>query len=668
MGATEPAGTADRHPFRADRPIESAEEDLLGRTGFARALAASIKGWRGQDSLVVALQGAWGMGKTSMKNLILSELERGRQVNLLEFNPWEWSGHHEVAEAFFQQLTASLGRPSGGADARAAILALRKYSAYLGVGTAAASGMRRIVVALLALGGAVSIGAAVGPSWVSTVAITIGAIALLSAALLGWGEKVFEALSVAIARREEANAQTLPEVKADVTRLLRHLDRPVLVVMDDIDRLTTSEIRLLFQLVKANADFPNLVYLLLFEHEAIVRALESDSAVSGAEFLEKIIQVSFDLPEAAQSRLDKVLFSGLNEFLEDAAVGARFDQQRWARVYLGGLRQYFNSLRRVHRFLAALSFHVSVFRSGGSFEVNFTDLVALEALRLFDPAIYGRLASMKELLVVGRSRQAFGGGPDDEDRKVLRSLLASGNEERSDSLESLLGDLFPRAAWAFGGHSYAGLEDQWYRDLRVGHPDVFDRYFQLDVPEGDISQAELDRVMATAGNRERLTGILREFQDEGKLPTLLDRLEAYKQVIPADQTLGFVTALFDIGDDLSDESDEFIGIAPDMHAVRLIHWSLKGLPAGRSVSEVLGQAVTDTRGLFLPVRYTSIEVGKGSDSAGARDDRVVTRGRSRRSGNSMCRKDPRGRCFVTPLFSKTSRVHPVPMEGVGRRG
>ena len=205
---------------------------------------------------------------------------------------------------------------------------------------------------------------------------------------------------------------------------------------------------------------------------------------------------------------------------------------------------------------------------------------------------------------------------------MLRSLL--GGEARNEPLESLLAELFPSAAWAFGGNNYANLEDRWYRDLRVGHPDVFDRYFQLDVPEGDISQAELDLVLAIAGDREQLSQLFRGFEGEGKLPALLDRLEAYKQVIPADHTLGFVTALFDIGDDLSDQSDEFIGIAPDMHAVRLIHWSLKSLPADWSAPDVLRQALSDTSGLFLPIRYVSIEVGKGSGAEGARDDRVLT--------------------------------------------
>jgi len=65
------------NPFSADRPIRSKSEDLLGRSAFAESLAAVVEGWTGNDSLVVALYGPWGIGKTSIKNMVLENLRRG---------------------------------------------------------------------------------------------------------------------------------------------------------------------------------------------------------------------------------------------------------------------------------------------------------------------------------------------------------------------------------------------------------------------------------------------------------------------------------------------------------------------------------------------------------------------------------------------------------------
>lgn len=63
-----------KHLLSADRPIASRERDLLGRSGFAESLASAIKGWTGNDSLVIALYGSWGSGKSSVKNMILEAL------------------------------------------------------------------------------------------------------------------------------------------------------------------------------------------------------------------------------------------------------------------------------------------------------------------------------------------------------------------------------------------------------------------------------------------------------------------------------------------------------------------------------------------------------------------------------------------------------------------
>lgn len=49
----------------------------------------------------------------------------------------------------------------------------------------------------------------------------------------------------------------------------------ILVIIDDIDRrLTPEETRQLFTVVKALADFPNVVYLLAFDREVAAQAIE----------------------------------------------------------------------------------------------------------------------------------------------------------------------------------------------------------------------------------------------------------------------------------------------------------------------------------------------------------------------------------------------------------
>ena len=53
-----------------------------------------------------------------------------------------------------------------------------------------------------------------------------------------------------------------------------------MVIVDDADRLTPNELQQLFQLVKVNADFPNLVYLLL-DREIAEKHIEKASRLMG---------------------------------------------------------------------------------------------------------------------------------------------------------------------------------------------------------------------------------------------------------------------------------------------------------------------------------------------------------------------------------------------------
>lgn len=88
-------------------------------------------------------------------------------------------------------------------------------------------------------------------------------------------------------------------------------------MIDDIDRLSYDEIAAVFQLVKSLADFPHTVYILSFDYDVVVRALEQSQRGLGAEYLEKIVQIPFAIPVAEISTIQKILFHELDELIEN---------------------------------------------------------------------------------------------------------------------------------------------------------------------------------------------------------------------------------------------------------------------------------------------------------------------------------------------------------------
>jgi predicted KAP-like P-loop ATPase len=81
----------------ADRPITIAGEDKLGRASFAEAIARAVTAWHGKDSLVLALYGPWGSGKSSVKNMVIDILHRQSTSRslIVDFNPWQIANRPE---------------------------------------------------------------------------------------------------------------------------------------------------------------------------------------------------------------------------------------------------------------------------------------------------------------------------------------------------------------------------------------------------------------------------------------------------------------------------------------------------------------------------------------------------------------------------------------------
>ena len=582
--------TSGKHPFSSDRPIMSAKEDRLGRSNFSDYFAAAIRGWKGNDSLVIGLYGPWGSGKSSIKNMVLESLRKFKDdcPKILEFNPWQWAGQEQLAEAFFQEIGVVLGRSDTSKKGKERAAKWRAYGTYVTLGARLAKSSK-FLFPLLGIPGST--------------------ISDLVAKGLEQSSEVIQEGSEALTAQGEAADRSLMDLKKELFEALKTMKTSLLVVMDDVDRLSTEEIKLLFQLVKANADFPNLIYLLLFQRDIVEKSLDAVAPITGREFLEKIIQVGFDVPLIERPRLERVLFAGLDELLGQKTIRRRFNQQRWQNVFISGLRPYFETLRDVHRYLAMLSFHVSLFQENGSFNVNPIDLIAIEALRVFEPNIYEALPENK-LVLVGQST-SLSRDWGDETRKFITSIVEKLPENRREQVRDVLKELFPQVDWALRNYGYgSGFEDGWFRDLRVCHPDVFDRYFHFAVPEGDISQAELDLILSLTGDRNRLVAEFKSLTQRNLLEVVLDRLEAYKDKINLENARAFVTAIFDIGDDLSIGRGGFFDVEPDMHATRIIHWYLKQEKDPTKRASILKETMQLTSGLHLPVMKTSLEVSK----------------------------------------------------------
>jgi predicted KAP-like P-loop ATPase len=522
---------------------------------------------------------------------------------IIDFNPWQIANREGIGEAFFDEIGIALGKGEvvSGRKRKRLLNRLRRYATRLKCGGTLLRVLVQPIQVVLALSGlSLLLGRVIDLRWFY---VPVG-LALLAVAVLLWLSKSAYQVVAFLAAGVETDRKNLSEIKSELATELQGLVAPVLVVMDDVDRLTPGELQEVFQLVKANGDLPNLVYLLLFERDVIEKHIQEVMKVRGCDYLEKIAQVAFDIPAIERRRVHQILSEGLDALIADGPVSRRFDQRRWGNIFVGALQHYFQTLRDVNRFLSTLAFQVSIFKGQGAFEVNPVDLIALEVLRVFEPRVYQTLPSLKAALT--ETHESRHGRTTEEIKQSLANLIGCASEATRPWVQEIVKQLFQPAEWVFGGMHYpSDFAPQWFRELRVCSKDAFDRYFHLTIPLGDVSQAVLEAILANASDRSKLRSQFAELRAQGLLDVALDRLEAYKQAIDISHADAFVTALFDVGDGLR-QGLGFFEISPARHAQRIIYWYLKQDQDMESRATALLRTIEATDGLILPVSFVSL--------------------------------------------------------------
>lgn len=436
--------------FYSDKPIQLSQEDQLGRNSFAKLLAQSLLHLNILDTFTIGLFGKWGSGKTSIVNLTLREIEE-RQKDLctenkliiVHFEPWNFSEENQLLNQFFIRMSNEF-RNKGDKNLESIGNALEQYSDAFGL-----------------LG---SLSPALG--------------------LLGFlGKRGTVALGKRL--KNGAGEKDILKQKEFIIKLLEKQSNRILVVIDDIDRLSNAQIRQVFQLITSVAKFPNTMYLLVFDKDIVVKALENVQEGSGEDYLEKIIQMPIQIPEIQHTKIRQVLLQRLNEILAEH-TDVNFHETHWQQLYEPCIASLINNLRDINRLCNAVQFKLASIAS----EVDFTDLVAISALEILFPKIYEWVKNNKPIL----TGELYPGYLMDQNKNQKElyadyssrfKILLEGNhanpivDEQVEIVIEFLSLLFPHFGRKIGKtYEIFGL-DLLRRNNQIAHAEKFFRYFSL---------------------------------------------------------------------------------------------------------------------------------------------------------------------------------------------
>lgn len=536
--------------FHDDIPISSSEQDEFEYGAIAKAIAKCTLGIKVPNGSVIAINGPWGSGKSSLVNLVCERIEHQTKECLenrpviIHFNSWCYRTEEGVVAGFFQEIQSGLSISS------------RK----LKVDTGAISAY------LFALSLYASTNNAVDPEIGSIMMENIGN---------GWMERISKYMKVQRIKRKNSRKNNIKRLQEEIGKELASINRKILVVIDDIDRLSPEEAIAVFRLIKSVGRINNVIYLVAYDRMIIEKLIKKKYKSEKGHYLEKVVQASFDLPEPNESVVKVIFYKRLKKIFKDEKI---FSEENVLENRIRGEARRTNdlihkivvpeirTLRDVHRFCNIISVTYKSVKNC----VSVADFIVLECFRVFHPNLYHMIRSNKLILTrITDSPEYKDKNVLDHDSRFLSGELKSNRLDLKKSLEMIFPSLNPKSL-----KEIPDLLPQWNQDKRVCSALHFDTYFQFSISDDAISNEEFSEFVGNASNKDFVEETISNYKKQKsaygrtKLSFLLEKIERTNNAISVDDAKPFLVTLYSVSEELGIASDTTMNI--DRHIEGLI--------------------------------------------------------------------------------------------------
>ncbi len=434
--------------FSSDKPVENQKQDRFQRYNFSKRIAETIIQRENEEGIVIGIYGAWGEGKTSVLNFIQKELKKDNTILTLTLNPWRYNDEETLIKNFLKKIAEVLDREIISKKEK-----IGDFVAKYGI-----------------------LGSLIGKD-ISQIGN------LLSGA-------------------------DLEELKNRLDEFLKESNNKLVIFVDDIDRLDKNEIYSLFRLVKLTADFTNTTYILSFDEKMIASAIGerfgAGNEQSGQNFLEKIIQVPLQIPQAQIDALKNYCFELVDKAINENSLDlSKEEVQRFVNLFSYDILLRLKTPRLAVRYGNSLSFAIPLLKG----EVNLVDLMLIEAIKIFYPRHYNFIKNNPDYFITSYSTHSNYDSQGiqikkDELTEHLNKLASDLTKKEKDSILNLLKKLFPRLEEAFHNTYQHNGNIKWTKEKRIVSSSYFKRYFSYAVIDGELSDVVFEEFINSLDKME----------------------------------------------------------------------------------------------------------------------------------------------------------------------
>lgn len=526
-----------------DNPILKENDDLLNYRHHAKKVQKLIQNSSDyEDTLIIGVYGKWGQGKTSFLNLINDKIDllvkkRGKGIMKFHFNPWRYNSEDEILFEFFEGLSSKLIHCQKDSLKKAG-KKIKTLSRYMK---------------------AVKLSATIGVPKAFNTEVTFEPAEILKVL----GEDL------------EGKEPTIEDLKQSIDLLLSKGNYKIVIFIDDIDRLDKEEIYRLLKIIKLNADFKNVVYIIALDKVQVSKAIQNrfgDNHLDGAKFLEKIVNVPIYLPKIEKSDLKRFFEAKLKIIRSYLDYESNEDKNKefYEILYRSYNLVSFEGPREIVRVLN--SFFITAFSIGD--EINLSDLFLIEYLKISQEEVFEELRQHHFKPIAGQNMRIH---YDDLFKKGLMKNRQNKIWMSDSKISTIINDLFPEKMGKIGGRS-VDIE-KLNRELRINYKEHYEKYFSYHM-DGKISKnimSSFESAMNRKDNNQAVIILEKLFDSNGVLffEDKLQSLLTSDKLLNKEYLFKFLfnnKALFETND------KDMFGNTPNIRIIELIGEYLQGEP------------------------------------------------------------------------------------------
>ena len=331
-----------------DKAIENISDDKLGRSSFSKRIAEFINNYKDIESFSLGLTGKWGTGKTSIINMIRENISS--DILVYNFNPWDISVREQLFGDFFSGMSLILDSKEGNniENAKEISQKLKLYA--------------NIFKPL---------------KYIPMIAPIVEAVS-----------EILNITSDNLKTYSESREKDLFSLKKELNESLKKINKKILIIIDDVDRLSDEEIKEIFHLIKSVGDLSNTIYLLSYDKDLVTNVMDKIQKNRGEEYTEKLINMEITVPQTKKVDVDLIFKKEILYIFPELSNEKKYHSDTVNDLFKHILKDKFYNLREVKRFMNTLSFS-SYFAK----KLNIIDFVIIQFLRENEPQIYDGIKS-----------------------------------------------------------------------------------------------------------------------------------------------------------------------------------------------------------------------------------------------------------------------------------